>query len=121
MLPGNPDMTAQGNAFVGNTMDPTAANAYWNYHHGANWPANTTRFQAYCQELGLGSMCRGTNTPPTWVANTEANAPHCAPAGVRNSGDYTRRIISVAIVNCLANNVRGNSVANLRSKTFGEV
>jgi len=119
-LPGDTDMTANGNVDIGSTMDQTAANAYWNYHHGANWPANTTRFQAYCNELGLGSMCLGTNTPPTWAANTEAHAPQCAPANVRNSGDYKRRIISVAVVNCLAQNVKGNSATNLKSNKYGE-
>ncbi len=110
-------MTPEGHAFTGNTMDTPAANAYWNYHHGANWPANTTRFQAYCQELGLGSDCLGSNTPPSWAANTEGHAPQCAPVG---TGNYKRRIISVAVVDCLANNVKGNSATNLRSNTFGE-
>jgi Flp pilus assembly protein TadG len=121
-LPGDTaaSTTTHGALTIGSTMDQTAANSYWNYHHGANWPAGvTTRFQAYCQELGLGSDCLGSNSPPTWVANSEAHAPQCAPANVRNSGNYKRRIISVAIVNCLANNVQGNSATNLRSNEYG--
>jgi Flp pilus assembly protein TadG len=122
MLPGATaaSTTTVGSLTIGSTMDSTAANAYWNYHHGANWPAGiTTRFQAYCQELGLGSDCLGSNSPPTWVANTEPRAPQCAPAGVRNSGDYKRRLIAVAIVNCLAQNVQGNSATNLKSNEYG--
>jgi Flp pilus assembly protein TadG len=118
MYPGATDMTATpptGILSIGSTMDMTAANAYWNYHHGTNWPAGTTRFQAYCQELGLGSDCQGTNSPPPWVANSEKNAPYCSTA---STGDYKRRLINVAVVNCLANNVRGNSTANVRSSHY---
>jgi hypothetical protein len=107
---------------IGSTMDMTAANAYWNYHHGANWPTvggtPITWYQAYCQELGLGSDCQGTNTRPTWVANSEPNAPQCAPSGVLNSGDYKRRLISVAVVNCQANNVQGNQATSVRTNDY---
>jgi len=111
-FPGNTDMTAQGNVDIGSTMDQTAANAYWNYHHGANWPTGMTRYQAYLNELGLNG------TAPSWVTNTEAHAPQCAPTNVRNSGDYKRRLISVAIVNCLANGVQGNSTTDIRSNQY---
>jgi len=114
--PSDTDMTAYGSLNIGSTMDMTAANAYWNYHHGANWPSGMTRFQAYCQELGLGSDCLGSNSRPTWVPNTEANAPQCAPV---STGDYKRRLISVAIVNCQANNVQGNSQTDLQSNSYG--
>jgi hypothetical protein len=111
--------TTIGSLSVGSTMDSAAADAYWNYHHGANWPTvggtRITRYQAYCQELGLGSDCRGSNTPPTWVANREPNAPQCAPV---SAGDYKRRLISVAVVNCQANNVQGNSTTNVRSNAY---
>src|SRR5262249_40010946 len=111
-LPLATDMTntpPTGILSIGNTMDMTAANAYWQYHHGANWPTvggtPITRFAAYCRELGRSDDCQSTGTPLTWVANTEPHAPQCA--GV-SAGDYTRRIISVAVVNCNAANVQGN-------------
>jgi Flp pilus assembly protein TadG len=110
--------TTVGVLSVGSTMDSTAANSYWNYHHGSNWPANTTRYQAYCQESGLGSDCQGSNSPPSWNANTEPQAPQCAPSGVLNSGNYKRRLISVAVVNCLAQGVQGNASTNVRSNSY---
>jgi Flp pilus assembly protein TadG len=112
-LPGNTDMTQSGSLLTGSTMDMAAANTYWNYHHGANWPANiTTRYAAYQLERGI--------TAPAWLNNTEVAAPQCAPAGVRNAGDDSRRMISVAIVNCQANNIKGNSVASVRSNLYAD-
>jgi Flp pilus assembly protein TadG len=104
---------------IGSTMDSTAADAYWNYHHGANWPTiggtRITRFQAYCQERGLGNDCQGSNSPPTWNANTEPNAPQCTSA---SAGDYKRRLISVAVVNCQSQGVQGNQNTNVRSNSY---
>jgi Flp pilus assembly protein TadG len=101
---------------IGNTMDSVAANAYWNYHHGANWPTvggtPITRFQAYCQELG--NDCQGS-TPPTWAANSEPKAPQCSPA---SAGDYKRRLISVAVINCQVQQVQGNQATNVRSNEY---
>jgi Flp pilus assembly protein TadG len=119
-LPGGTSKTTVGSLDIYSTMDQTAADSYWRYHHtganGAGWPAGTTRFQAYCQELGLGSDCLGSNSPPPWAAGTEAPAPQCASV---STGDYKRRLISVAIVNCQANNVKGNSATSLRSNEYG--
>ena len=121
-LPLATDMTntpPTGVLSIGNTMDMTAANAYWQYHHGANWPTVSgtpiTRFAAYCRELGRSDNCQSTGTSLTWVANTEPHAPQCA--GV-SAGDYKRRLISVAVVNCQANNVQGNQATNLRSNHY---
>jgi len=111
---------AGGNLTIGNTIDTTAANAYWNYHHGANWPTvggnPITRFTAYCREVGLGDDCKGSNTPPTWVAGTEPNAPQCL--STTSETNYKRRLISVAVVDCLANNVQGNQATNVRSNDY---
>src|SRR5262249_32220380 len=68
------------------------------------------------QELGLGSDCQGTNTPPSWATGTEAHGPQCSSS---STGDYKRRLISVAIVNCVAQNVQGNQAANVRSNQYG--
>jgi Flp pilus assembly protein TadG len=121
-LPGDSDMTRQGSVLIGSTMDMTAANAYWNYHHGANWPTSLvtgqplTRYAAYQLERGL------TGPAPPWVniPPGENPAPQCAPTAVRNVGDDTRRMISVAIVNCLANGIKGNSVASARSNMYAD-
>jgi Flp pilus assembly protein TadG len=120
MLPSAPpsSWSTIGILSISSTMDTNQANMYWDNHHvsGANWPTGTTtRYQAYCQELGRGNDCQGSNTPPPWVANSEANAPQCAPVG---AGDYKRRLISVAVVNCLAQGVQGNASTNVRTNKY---
>jgi hypothetical protein len=99
-----------GNTEVGTTGPTQAAkDAYWSDHHGANWPAElTTRYSAYLRELGL-------NGTTTWRVGSEPHAPVCnSPAN--SSGK--RRLISVAVVNCTANNVHGNAVANVKSNSY---
>ncbi len=114
-LPGDTDMVRNGNLITGSTMDMDAANTYWRYHHGADWPASIrTRYAAYLLERGI------TGPPPPWVPRTEAAAPQCAPASVLNSRDDTRRIISVAIVNCRANDIKADSVASVRSNVYAD-
>jgi Flp pilus assembly protein TadG len=130
-LPGDTDTALNSNSHMweGHTVDTTWANDYWNYHYGSNLPSGiTTRSQMYCRERGLALDCltNPTNPPtagqaaPTPVANTEARAPFCAPNSVRNSGTDRRRVISVAIVNCLAEGVQGNQAAAVRSNQYAE-
>jgi Flp pilus assembly protein TadG len=117
-MPQDTSSTAYGNLQLGNgTLATASANNYWNYHYGTNWPTDLTaagqanRYLAYRRELGLDGQ-----TAPTPVAGTESSAPRCATPTSETIA--TRRIISVAVVNCLANNVRGNSVANVRSNAY---
>jgi Flp pilus assembly protein TadG len=126
MLPGATpaSTTSIGILSLGTTMDTVAANKYWNYHHGADWPQNMTRFQAYCQELGQGNNCQGQNTKPLWDrANKENPDPQCAPDPPCPNPtcpppDYKRRLISVAVINCLAQEVQGNQATNVRSNEY---
>jgi hypothetical protein len=114
-LPGDTDMSRNGNLLTGSTMDMNAADAYWHYHHGANWPTSIrTRYAAYLLERGI------TGSPPPWLQRTENPAPQCAPASVLNSRDDTRRIISIAIVNCRANNIKADTVASVRSNVYAD-
>jgi len=112
-LPRDTNMTPTAGVAIGTgDMGGAAAmNAYWFGQHGVNWPANvTTRYQAYLRELGLNGAA------PPWT-NVEPHAPTCN--GV-SAGDYKRRIISVAVVNCLAQGVQGNSTTNLQSHMYAE-
>jgi len=117
-MPQDTGFTPYGNLLLGNgTLDTTSANNYWNYHYGTNWPSDlaaagqANRYLAYRRELGLDGQ-----TAPTPVPGTESRAPSCAAQTSETVA--SRRIISVAVVNCLANNVRGNSVANVRSNAY---
>jgi Flp pilus assembly protein TadG len=120
MLPSATSWTTTGILSIGSPIYPTGAATYWGYHHGVSWPGGTTtRYQAYCQELGLGNNCRGSNSAPSFDdVNNESHVPQCAPASVRNSGTYKRRLISVAVVNCMAQGVQGNQATNVRSNKY---
>ncbi len=114
-LPGDTDMIRNGNLLTGRAMDMNAANAYWNYHHGANWPASLrTRYAAYLLERGV------TGAAPAWAQGTEVAAPQCAPADRLSSRDDSRRIISVAIVNCRANDIKADTVVSVRSNVYAD-
>jgi hypothetical protein len=116
-LPGASNTVQQGHLWVGTTMDTSDANNYWQYHHGSNWPATlTTRYAAYQLERGQ------TGTPPAFVnvPPRESPAPSCAPLAVRNAGDDSRRILSVAIVNCQAQGVQGNTNTSVMTNKYAD-
>jgi Flp pilus assembly protein TadG len=105
------------NTWIGNTMDMNWAADYWQYHHGnANWPtcgtSPCTRYQAYQQEL---SMASSSWTGQETSSATPGPAPVCKAPGSTN-----RRLFSVAIVNCQAQNVTGNSSTDVRSNSYAQ-
>jgi Flp pilus assembly protein TadG len=116
-MPRDTGLTQIGSTEVGTIRPSTAAkDAYWQYHHGANWPAGVaTRYDAYKMEIAMA-------TGGTWGRNPapEPSNPSCAPAGVRNAGDETRRVISVTVVDCLAAGVQGNATTNVRANKYAE-
>jgi Flp pilus assembly protein TadG len=99
-----PPRTPYGNLEIGNgtLLNP---DTYWGNHFGGTWPSGKTRYQAYLQEM---------NT--TVLAGTEARGPTCQPLTTESTAD--RRIINMAVVDCVANNVRGNSTTNLTSSAY---
>jgi Flp pilus assembly protein TadG len=93
--------------------DTTVLNAYWQNHHGANWPTVTdpvtnikspiTRYQAYLQEVA------GTGTAGTWkTEGVEPHGPTCVPAD-KDPSPASRRIINVAVVDCTYWGIKGSS------------
>jgi Flp pilus assembly protein TadG len=112
-LPMDSSMNTVGVASIGNgTMSTSDMNNYWQQHHGANWPAGvTTRYAAYQLEQGIGG------TAPSWRAGSEPHAPYCSPT---TTGNSDRRVISVAVINCLANSVRGNANTSLLGATYAD-
>jgi hypothetical protein len=120
-MPGNLNMTQVGSAWMGGTWDTNGAASYWKAHHDSTgatgWPtvngSPATRYQVYQMENAGSTSWAGSsseNNPPT--------APSCNPQSQAPSAD--RRIISVAIVDCLAQGVQGNKVANVRSKEYAD-
>lgn len=116
-MPRDTGLTQIGSTEVG-TVRPTAAakNAYWQYHHAADWPAGVeTRYDAYKLEIEMAADGEWGRTPVP-----ESSDPQCAPAGVIDAGDETRRVISVTVVDCLAAGVQGNSVTNVRANKYAD-
>jgi Flp pilus assembly protein TadG len=111
-MPGNTGMTQVGSTYVGGSMDtsnnPGGAGTYWTNHHGAgSWPTGMTRYGMYQAERA--------GTYPL-ISSFENPAPVCNGT----AGDDTRRIISVAIVDCQAQGVNGNSNVSLLSKLYAD-
>jgi Flp pilus assembly protein TadG len=117
-LPQDSNYQTYGNLLLGDgIVDVAAADNYWNYHYGSPWPnalktaGQANRYLAYRLELALDGQ-----TAPTPLVNTETRTPVCTAANAESVA--SRRIISVAVVDCLANNIHGNSVANVRSNAY---
>lgn len=94
-------------------------NKYWQNHHGADWPRNSdgslkTRYQTYQDEIN------GIGRANTWLTDrTEPHEPQCN--AINNSEyNYTRRLLSVAVVDCAYWNVQGNKVNNIEINTYAD-
>jgi Flp pilus assembly protein TadG len=101
--------TPYGNMTLGSgNIDSGTAATYMAAHFSAGWQAGTAvgaanRYNEYVAERNL-------------TANSnEPKAPVCKPV---SSAGADRRVISVAVIDCLANNVRGNSVTNVISNSY---
>jgi Flp pilus assembly protein TadG len=106
-------MTQIGSSLQGGTFDSGNAGSYWTAHHGATgWPAGATRYSVYSKELdGTYSFAGGTS------AEAQSKAPTCTGTA---KGSADRRIISVAIVNCLSQNLSGNSNKTVFSSKYAD-
>jgi Putative Flp pilus-assembly TadE/G-like len=122
-LPEDSSLTIIGNMFKGNgTLNVTAADNYWNIHYGTNWPSDLlaagqpNRYLAYRRELGLDGQ-----TAPTLLPNMERRDPFCKAPSTNPEQRDKRRIINVAIVDCIAQNVHGNSPVALRPSAYAKM
>jgi Flp pilus assembly protein TadG len=112
---------------------------YWNLYHapfGRTKPAGYgttafTRFDLYLWELGYGYdeatatfTSNGTPNLPDTANSTrlgEAGAPMCAQRNGIPAGGPERRIIYVAIVNCMSDGpISGNSTPPMRTAAFAK-
>ncbi len=113
--PDDTSLTAYGALQIGNgVLNTTNAKYYWQQHHDVNatqWPTTyATRYQAYQAEVA-GSV--------PWVANEpyELHAPLCSSSPTNVAA---RRLVTAAVVDCIANGVNGNSATNLVSSSIAE-
>jgi Flp pilus assembly protein TadG len=133
-LPDDSGWNTIGNVQIG-SAGPTQAqkDQYWSAHHGAGltWPADApTRYSAYLKEIGCSdASCKTAVPPPAWVG--ERHTPGTGSGSTANSctganpdTSAKRRIISVAIVNCLNDDgtpaIYGNAVTSVRSKSYAD-
>ena len=96
-----------------------ALDAYWRIHHGGIWPTDPTtgmpktRYQAYLDEV---SAATSDNHSLDWLTKgVEPSGPACLPVDVSSAA---RRIVSVAVVDCLYWDVRENSVDKIPINTY---
>lgn len=82
---------------------------------GTGLPANATRFEVYNWELDhpsvtVGTQQRGIAVPQVLSANNTAfGRPATGRAGLEPDGLLDRRQITVAVINCIANNLKGKT------------
>jgi hypothetical protein len=95
--------------------------AYWSNHHPiATFPfpaGATTRWEIYQAEVALA------NNPSAWLTDgVEPHGPVCAPASTEVPPEFVaeRRILHVAVVDCLYWGVRGNSVNDITINTYAD-
>lgn len=88
-------------------------NAYWQNHHGANWPIDPTTgqpislYQAYQQEIAMTGSWRTDSREP--------HAPQCLPT----NNDPARRILSIAILDtCPSGNSGGPYIFSKYAEFF---
>lgn len=103
---------------IGNGTWDIDAYFYVNYngasHANAGLPANATRYDVYKWEMAnAGSAINGQAVlGPRTVSGAlkSRGAPYCSPPGLTPGGNVPdRRRMSLAVVNCTANSVNGNS------------
>lgn len=100
---------------------------YWTTNHTASAPTGCTatnptisRYEVYRYEIDNNLVAdfsgnRSANTGVSPAGNGESGTPYCAGSGVDTStGGADRRVIKVAVVNCLAQSgsITGGSTAN---------
>ena len=96
----------------------TDLQAYWSNHHPGPLPEGmTTRWQIYQLEVA--------ETGNAGIWNTDAAEPHgpvCAPASTEVAPEFVadRRLIKVAVVDCLYWGVHGNAVNNIPLTTYAD-
>jgi len=92
---------------------PTLADlqAYWSNHHSAPYPSGaTTRYALYLAE----------NAGVTWTTDgTEPHGPVCLPTSTAVP-PASRRVLHVAVVDCVYWGVNGNSVNNIPINRYAD-
>ena len=120
-LPRDPVLTPSGGVDIGTGPAQADLDAYWQSHYGSNWPADLNvpprRYAGYMREQGKNVDGTAGPAAPNILAGTEPRGPTCAPTA---PGGPDRRVLTVAIVDCLYWGVRGNAVNNVWANKYSE-
>jgi hypothetical protein len=101
-----------GSSYQGGTFNSANADTYWKAHHGTTgWPSGATRYSIYKGEMDGTYPMGGTS------GELQSKSPTCT--GIANGGT-ARRVISVAIVNCLSQSLSGNSNQTVFSSKYAD-
>jgi Flp pilus assembly protein TadG len=104
-----------GGSQIGGGVASSDLQTYWANHHPGTLPAGvTTRWQLYQLEVA------GTGNAGTWLTDAlEPHAPQCLSTG---GPEFIaqRRILHVAVVDCLYWGVTGNKVNNIPINTYAD-
>jgi hypothetical protein len=95
--------TPDGSSRFGNGLTDAQRNAYWMTNHGAALPGSllgATRFQMYRYEID-------NNMIPNKSPTGENGNPTCSSQPPVNNPQRDRRVLIVAVINCLEHDVRG--------------
>jgi hypothetical protein len=121
-LPHDPSFTpptmSQGGSQQGSGPSLTDLQTYWSNHHPGPLPEGiTTRWQIYQLEVA--------ETGDAGIWNTDAAEPHgpiCAPASTEVAPEFVagRRLLKVAVVDCLYWGVHGNAPNDIRLTTYAD-
>jgi hypothetical protein len=120
-LPRDPDLPAPNAGGIVSGSGPSQADlqAYWSNHHSTPFstafPSGvTTRYDIYLKEVS------GVND---WLTDgVEPHAPQCAPSSTMVPPDYaaSRRVVHVALLDCVYWGIQGNSVNNVRLNRYAD-
>lgn len=107
-----------GGSQIGDGPALTDLQAYWSNHHTGALPTGvSTRYQIYQLEVA------GIGNAGTWLTDTvEPHGPQCLPASTEVPPELaaSRRVVPVAVVDCLYWGVKGNSINNIRINSYAD-
>lgn len=109
---------SSGGSQIGGGPALTDLQAYWSNHHPGILPTGVnTRYQIYQLEVA------GTGNAKTWLTDTvEPHGPQCALASTEVPPEFaaSRRVVPIAVVDCLYWGVKGNSVNKIRINSYAD-
>lgn len=104
-----------GGSQIGNGVSLPDLQAYWDNHHPhVVLPPGTTRYDVYLME----DPVNGTTEGKQWTPTSEQQGPQCA--STNSESIPSRRVLQVAVVDCVYWGVQGNAVNNIPLSKYSD-